>query len=175
MVVLGTLYISYLDEVFPLAGASTYLHYGPGCESTKHWDHWSEPQCKSQSNKHPFIINNRLFLYDKNYKIGIFYWTFAGTIVAYVRKGMFISICSSRQRYFLLFSSLLLVSSADNICKKFGSWRGPTKRRTWSGEMIQTVWHSDIIPERCFRIKWFWKKNPTQQTTQKHEKYSECK
>ena len=33
---------------------------------------------------------------------------------------------------------------------------------------IQSVWHSNGIPERIFRKRWFWK---NQQTTKKHEKF----
>ena len=49
----------------------------------------------------------------------------------------------------------LLVLSADNFCKQFGTRSGPTKCRALI--TIQTVWHFDDIPEIIFRKSWFWK------------------
>ena len=49
----------------------------------------------------------------------------------------------------------LLVSSADNLWKQFGTqiWPDRMSGLIW----IQTVWHSDRIPEIIFRKKWFGK------------------
>ena len=40
---------------------------------------------------------------------------------------------SEKIRNMYILTCYLLVSSADNFCKQFGPWSGPTKRRTWSG------------------------------------------
>ena len=55
-----------------------------------------------------------------------------------------------------------LVSSAANLCKQFGSRSGPTNCQSYM--CIQTVWHSDSVPEEIFE-KVYFEKN--QQTTRK--------
>ena len=57
----------------------------------------------------------------------------------------------------------LLVSSVDNLCKPFG----PRLGLIW----IQTVWHSNDIPERIFRNSWLKKLKKNQQMTKKQEKF----
>ena len=47
----------------------------------------------------------------------------------------------------LILTFCLLVSSADSHCKQFGPRSGLTSGLIW----IQTVWHSDGIPERNFQ------------------------
>ena len=49
------------------------------------------------------------------------------------------------------------VPSADNFCKQFGPRSGPTPVSGWV--MIQTVWHSDCVPERFFSKKFILKKS----------------
>ena len=56
--------------------------------------------------------------------------------------------------------------SADNVCKQFGLRSGPTKCLTW----IQSVSHSDAIPEIIFQ-----KKNDFEKKKSADDKKKACK
>ena len=60
----------------------------------------------------------------------------------------------------------LLVSSAHNLCKQIGARSGLT---IMSGLIwIQSVCHSDGIPERVFQKSWFWKKSADEKKKRKN-------
>ena len=66
-------------------------------------------------------------------------------------------------------TSTLNLSSADNLCKQFGTRSGPTNCRAWSGsKLFDTVG----ILKRIFWRSKFWK---NLQTTKYHENYPACK
>ena len=55
-----------------------------------------------------------------------------------------------------MFDSLLLVSSADNLCRQFGSRSGPTIRLAWSGpKLFDTMM---VFSKEFFEIADFEKK-----------------
>ena len=85
----------------------------------------------------------RLFLSKQTVQILIIIWhliwvfkLFAKVLVYRYQKWEGLTLC-------------LLVSSADSLCKQFGPWSNLTSGLIW----IQTVYHSDGIPEI------FWKKS----------------
>ena len=68
------------------------------------------------------------------------------------------NVCPKTSQLLQLITLCLLVSSADNFCKKFGPRPGPTKCRAESRSKL-TVWRFDGIPEILFLKSWFWKKS----------------
>ena len=59
----------------------------------------------------------------------------------------------------------------DNHCKQIQIRADKTSGLIW----IESIWHSDAIPERIFRKNWFWKKSAVDKKKQNYPVGKELK